>query len=113
MLGGLDMMVDVKDLLEIIIIVLTTKLVVGRYKPPIQESLQALVCIAVGMTIGLLVNPTRDGLMTAIMASGFAFYGKDLIGEFSSVKSQLQEEFGMKDLSNKPQDKKEEEPEEE
>lgn len=85
------MTIEIKSLLEIVIIVLTLKLIVGRWQPPLQESLQAIISIALGTGIGLLMNPTIEGLISGIISSGIAFYGGDLLSEFRSIRQDIAE----------------------
>lgn len=80
-------MISIKGLTELIIIILTVKLIVANYKPPIQESIQAIICIFIGMAVGVFMNPTKEGFITAIIGSGFAFYGEDLLNAFKNVKN--------------------------
>lgn len=83
------MFIEMQDLLELIIVVTTIKLITSRYKPPIQESVQAIVCIGVGTILALIINPTPDGFVTGIFSSGLAFYGSDLIKAFKGAKYDL------------------------
>ena len=94
-------MISVKNLFELIIIVLTIKLMVSRYQPPIQESFQAMICIALGTVIAISINPTRDGIITGLVGSGFAFYGGELFAEFKSVKNDIDKEIDNGNLSFK------------
>ena len=79
------------DVFEIIIIVLTLKLITQRWKPPLQESLQAIISITLGTLIGVFLNPTKDGIILGIIASSVAFYGKDLISAFTVLKDDLKD----------------------
>ncbi len=85
------MTIELKSIVEITLIVLTLKLIVARWKPPLQESVQALICIFLGTMIGCIANPTFEGVITGIIVSSFCFYGKDLLLEFKSVKKDLVE----------------------
>lgn len=85
------MAIEIKSLLEIVIIVLTLKLIVGRWQPPLQESLQAIISICLGTMIGLVINPTVEGFISGIISSGIAFYGGDLLSEFKSIKQDISE----------------------
>lgn len=85
------MMIEVQDLLELIVVVTTIKLITSRYQPPIQESLQAVICIGIGTILALVINPTPDGFVTGIFASGLAFYGGDLVKAFKGVKENLED----------------------
>ena len=83
------MTIDMINLIELILVVLTLKLVVSRWQPPIQESKQAIFCIVLGTTLGLIVNPTKEGFIYGIISSGVAFYGGDLISSFKSIKDEI------------------------
>lgn len=91
------MTIEIKSLLEIVIIVLTLKLIVSRWQPPLQESLQAIISITLGTAIGLIINPTVEGLISGIISSGIAFYGGDLLSEFRSIKEDIAEANITKD----------------
>lgn len=83
------MTIEIKSLLEIVIIVLTLKLIVSRWQPPLQESLQAIISICLGTAIALAMNPTVEGFVSGIISSGIAFYGGDLISEFTTIKDDI------------------------
>lgn len=83
------MTIEIKSLLEIVIVVLTLKLIVSRWQPPLQESLQAIISICLGTAIALAMNPTVEGFISGIISSGIAFYGGDLISEFTTIKDDI------------------------
>lgn len=83
------MSIDLIEILDLVLVVLTVKLIVSRYRPPIQESLQAIICIAIGVIISLIINPTVEGFITGVIGSGVAFYGGDLLNEFKTVKNEI------------------------
>ena len=83
------MAIEIKSLLEIVIVVLTLKLIVSRWQPPLQESLQAIISICLGTAMALVMNPTVEGLVSGIISSGIAFYGGDLISEFTTIKDDI------------------------
>lgn len=84
-------MIEIKSLIELIIVALILKLICKQWTPPIQRSLQAILVIAMGTMFGCFINPTKEGLVTAIMSSGFAFYGGELIDAFKSVAEDAKE----------------------
>lgn len=81
--------VNIVDVVEIVFIVLTLKLIIGRWHPPVQESLQSILCIVMGSVIGLFLNPTKDGVILAVITSSITFYGKDLLNAFTDLKTDL------------------------
>ena len=84
-------MIDVKNLIELIGVVTVMKLICMQWTPPIQRSLQAIICLILGSVIGCIMNPTAEGLITAILGSGFAFYGGELLDAFKSVADEAKE----------------------
>ena len=83
------MTIDMINLIELVLVVLTLKLIVSRWQPPIQESKQAILCIIMGTALGLVINPAKEGLIYGVIASGVAFYGGDLISSFKSIKDEI------------------------
>ncbi|WP_304427729.1 hypothetical protein [Romboutsia ilealis] len=81
--------VNIMDVVEIVFIVLTLKLIIGRWHPPVQESLQSIFCIILGSAIGMFLNPTKDGLILAVITSSITFYGKDLLNAFTDLRTDL------------------------
>lgn len=92
------MEISVRSLLEIFFIVLILKLIVVRWQPPLQQSMQAIICISLGTILGFGFYPSREGLITAILASGIAFYGGDIFSEFRSIKDDIKNEVNDEDI---------------
>ena len=93
------MQVELNLLLEVLFISLLVKLVIGQWNPPVQKSLQAiLVCLA-GSGTGLFLNPTKEGFIVGLVASAFAFYGRELVDAFYTAYSDVQE-VGIKTDEN-------------
>lgn len=84
-------MIEIKGLVELILIVLIIKLIVSQWYPPIQKSLQAILAIFLGIMFGCFINPTKEGLITAIIGSGFAFYGGELVNAFKDVSEDVKD----------------------
>lgn len=89
------MQIEVNLLLEIVFVSLLMKLIVGQWSPPVQKSVQAIFVCAIGSGTGWFLNPTREGLIVGLVASAFAFYGKELTDAFKTVYSDMQE-IGIK-----------------
>lgn len=84
-------MIEIKGLIELILVTLIIKLIVSQWYPPVQKSLQAILSIVIGTLIGVFINPTKEGIITAIIGSGFAFYGGELITAFKDVSEDAKE----------------------
>lgn len=95
------MVIQVQDLIELIMVTLIIKLIVMEWTPPIQRSKQAIFCLVIGSAFGVFLNPTREGAITAILASGFAFYGGELLNAFKNVAEDAQEFKDDLDIFNK------------
>ena len=70
---------------------LLAKLVIGQWYPPVQKSSQALFVCGIGSATGWFLNPTREGFVLGLVASAFAFYGKELGDAFQTVYSGVQD----------------------
>lgn len=85
------MQVELNLLLEVLFISLLVKLVIGQWNPPVQKSLQAILVCLVGSGTGLFLNPTKEGFIVGLVASAFAFYGRELVDAFHTAYSDIQE----------------------
>lgn len=79
------MQIELNLLFEVVFVALFVKLVVGQWYPPVQKSVQALMVCFFGSLTGWFLNPTREGFILGVIASAFAFYGKELIECFLAV----------------------------
>lgn len=82
-------MIEIRELVNLIIVTLIIKLIVMQWTPPIQKSLQAILCLVIGSGFGIFLNPTKEGVVTSIIGAGFAFYGGELIQAFKSVTDDI------------------------
>lgn len=71
--------------LQLILVIITFKLILGDYIPPIQKSLQALVCVGIGSGLSVLIEPTVHGFMIGVISAGVSFYGADYINELRQI----------------------------
>lgn len=71
--------------LQLILVVITFKLILGDYIPPIQKSIQALVCVFIGASLSILIEPTVHGFMIGVISAGISFYGADYINELRKI----------------------------
>lgn len=77
--------------LQIIFVIVVFKLILSDYEPPIQKSLQALVCVVVGALLSTLINPTVNGFMTGVICAGISFYGADYVNEVRKITDRDEE----------------------
>lgn len=77
--------------LQIIFVIVVFKLILSDYEPPIQKSLQALVCVVVGALLSTLTNPTVNGFMTGVICAGISFYGADYVNEVRKITDKDEE----------------------
>ena len=84
-------MIELKSVINLILIVLTIKLIVTQWYPPIPKSKQAIISILLGTLMGYFLNPTKEGLVTGIIGSSFAFYGGVLTQAFKGVAEDTQD----------------------
>lgn len=84
------MQVELNLLFEVVFVALLIKLVVGQWYPPVQKSVQAILVCSVGSASGWFLNPTREGFIVGLVASAFAFYGKELVDAFHTIYDDFQ-----------------------
>ena len=89
------MQIELNLLFEVVFVALLVKLVVGLWYPPVQKSLQAILVCSVGSATGWFLNPTREGFILGLVASAFAFYGKELVDAFHTAYNDM-EKVGIK-----------------
>ena len=89
------MQLELNLLFEVVFVALLVKLVVGQWYPPVQKSLQAILVCSVGSATGWFLNPTREGFILGLVASAFAFYGKELVDAFYTAYNDM-EKVGIK-----------------
>lgn len=82
-------MIEIKSLIEIIMVTLIIKLIVTQWTPPIQRSMCAILSIALGTALGYIMQPNIEGLIAGVIGSGFAFYGGELLQAFKMVTKDL------------------------
>lgn len=83
------MQIELNLLLEIVFVALLVKLIVGQWYPPVQKSVQAILVCTIGSSTGWFLNPTREGFVLGLVASAFAFYGRELTDGFISIYEDL------------------------
>lgn len=71
--------------LQVIFVIITFKLMLSDYEPPIQKALQALVCVVVGAILSTLLEPNVYGFMSGVICAGISFYGADYINEIRKI----------------------------
>ena len=89
------MQIELNLLFEVVFVALLVKLVVGQWYPPVQKSLQAILVCSIGSGTGWFLNPTREGFILGLVASAFAFYGKELVDAFYTAYNDM-EKVGIK-----------------
>ena len=88
-------MIEIKSLVDIIIVTLVIKLITTQWTPPLQRSLCVIISIFIGTILGVFIDPSAEGLLAGMIGSGFAFYGGELIQAFKSVTDDVKD---IKDL---------------
>lgn len=83
------MQIELNLLFEIVFVALLVKLVIGQWYPPVQKSLQAIFVCGIGSATGWFLNPTREGFILGLVASAFAFYGRELTDGFLTIYDDL------------------------
>lgn len=78
--------------IEIIFVIVVFRLILNNYKPPIQQSLQALVCVVIGISLAMVVERNVHSFMMGIIAAGIGFYGGTYINTIKGIKEDIDDE---------------------
>lgn len=62
-------------MVQLIFMLVVVRIILNNYKPPIQQSIQALICVACGIIVSMIIEPTINSFMNGIISAGIAFYG--------------------------------------
>lgn len=76
-------MIEIKDMLNMLIIMTGIKFTLENWQPPIQKSLQAIICLIIGVGLGFFFDPTKNGIITGLVGGVVSFWGSAL---FATVK---------------------------
>lgn len=77
---------------EIVFVVVVFKLILGNYQPPIQQSIQAFVCVIIGVALALAIEQNVYSFMTGIISAGIGFYGGTYVNEIRGIRKELNED---------------------
>lgn len=75
--------------IELVFVIVVFKLILSNYKPPIQESLQALACVCIGIALALLMKFTVESFMLGVICSGLGFYGGTYVNEIRGINDNI------------------------
>ena len=74
-------------MVQLIFMLVVIRLILQNYKPPIQQSIQAFICVVIGVIISMIIEPNIYNFMNGIIASGVAFYGGIYLNELRMIKN--------------------------
>lgn len=81
---------------ELVFVIVVFKLILSNYEPPIQESIQALGCVFIGVTLALLMEFSVQSFMTGVICSGLGFYGGTYVNEIRGIKNTVDKDDDKK-----------------
>lgn len=91
-------MIEVKALVDLIVIMIGISLICSNWEPPIQKSLQALIVLVLGCLLGIIMG---KGLAVGLLAGTIAFWRGELI---SIVKDMKEESIDLISFSGSESD---------
>lgn len=83
---------------EIIFVIVVFKLILNNYEPPIQQSIQAFICVCIGVILAMIIETSVHSFMIGVISSGLGFYGGTYINEIRCIKDNMADD---KDNDNK------------
>lgn len=79
-------------MVEVIFVIVVFKLILSNYEPPIQQSIQAAICVVIGICFSMAVEQNVHSFMAGIIAAGIGFYGGQYVNELRSLKNEIDED---------------------
>ena len=82
----ITMVIEIKSILEILIILIGVKLILENWQPPLPISYQAIIMAFFSAVVGLFINFSKEGFITGLIAGTVAFWGRKLFAEIEEIK---------------------------
>lgn len=79
-------------MVQLIFMLVVVRIILNNYKPPIQHSLQVLICVACGIIVSMIIEPTINSFMNGIISAGIAFYGGIYFKEIKALNDEVNDE---------------------
>lgn len=84
-------MIEIQSIIELLTIMVGIKLILEKWEPPFQKSVQALIMLVVGGAGGWFINPTKDGLILGLIGGTVAYWGRNIFAEIQEIKEGSEE----------------------
>ncbi len=83
-------MIEVSSIVKLLVIMTGLKMVVEKWEPPFQKSVQALILLALGAFTGCFLTPSKEGFITGLIAGTISFWGSGIFAEIKELKEGIQ-----------------------
>ena len=93
-------MIEIKALIDLVLIMIGISLICSNWEPPIQKSLQAVIVLVLGCLLGVVLG---KGIAVGLLAGTIAFWRGDLISIVKDMKEESKDliSFGGDDKEEK------------
>lgn len=79
-------LIEIKSIVEILIILVGVKLILENWQPPLPISHQAIIMTILSGVTGCFINPSKEGLVTGILTGTIAFWGRSVFAEIDEIR---------------------------
>ena len=78
-------LIDIKEMINLIVILMGMKLTLENWQPPIDKHLQAVICVMAGGGFGIFLLGGKDGLINGLVAATLSFWGIKILEEVKEM----------------------------
>ncbi|MBU5289980.1 hypothetical protein AALJ34_17105 [Paraclostridium bifermentans] len=87
-------MIEIQSIIKLLTIMIGIKLILEKWEPPFQKSIQALIMLVIGGAGGWFIDSTKDGFLLGLIGGTVAYWGRNIFAEIKDIKD------GSDDLRN-------------
>lgn len=79
-------MIEIKLIIELLVIMIGIKMILEKWEPPIPISFQALLMLIIGGSGGWFINPSKEGFVTGLIGGTIAYWGRGIFAEIKEIQ---------------------------
>lgn len=84
-------MIEVSNIINLLVIMVGIKMILEKWEPPFQKSIQALIMLVVGGCAGWFIHPTKEGLITGLIGGTVAYWGRGIFAQIKDIQEGTQD----------------------
>ncbi|MEG2365067.1 MAG: hypothetical protein RSC26_16325 [Terrisporobacter sp.] len=85
-------MIEIRSIIELLVIMVGIKMILENWKPPVPTSYQALLMLVLGGAGGYFFNMSKEGFVTGLIGGTIAFWGRKIFAEIKELEEGSKED---------------------